>query len=182
MKTSLAFLRVPALLAAFATLAPFTSAADAKKPAPKLADLQIIVDVPPSWRPFLDDDVAEALFYRLKEVFGRRGYTGEIVQLSAGEAGNKATPTLQLSLTEWRLDRTGNAQCMMSADLKAPAGEKNLGLVTGTALFWPHGNRWSIHRQMETADALEDAADSALRDLYRIVAKTGLVAGLDAKK
>ncbi len=182
MKTSLAFLRVPALLVAFGTFAAFSPAAAASKSPPKPADLQVIVDVPPSWRPFLDDDVAEALFYRLKEVFSRRGYKGEIVQLSAGEAGNKATPTLQLGLTEWRLDRTGNAQCMMSANLKTPAGEKNLGLVTGTALFWPHGNRWSIHRQAETADALEDAADSALRDLYRIVAKTGLIPGLDAKK
>lgn len=182
MKTLLAYLRFPAVLAAFAALVTLAPAADAKKPAPKPADLQVMVDVPPTWRPFLEDDIAEALFYRLKEVFGRRGYQGEIAQLTTFDAEARDVPILRLNLTEWRVDRTGNAQCTMSATLKTAAGEKNLGLATGTALFWPRGNRWSIHRQVETADALEDAADSAMRDLYNAVAKSGLVAGLEAKK
>lgn len=182
MKTLLALLRFPAALAAFAALVTLAPAADAKKTAPKPADLQVIVDVPPTWRPFLEDDIAEALFYRLKEVFGRRGYKGEIAQLTSFDAEAKAVPVLRLNLTEWRVDRAGNAQCTLSATLKTAAGEKDLGLATGTALFWPRGNRWGIQRQMETADALEDAADSALRDLYSAVAKTGLVAGLETKK
>lgn len=182
MKTLLAFLRFTAALAAFVCLITLAPAADAKKPAPKPADLHVVVDVPPTWRPFLEDDIAEALFYRLKEVFGRRGYQGEIVQLTSYDAETKDAPILRLNLTEWRIDRTGNAQCTMSATLKSADGEKNLGLASGTALFWPRGNRWGIHRQAETADALEDAADSAMRDLYAAVAKSGLVAGLEAKK
>ena len=182
MKTLLACLRFPAAFAAFAVLVTLAPAADAKKPAPKPADLQVIVDVPPTWRPFLEDDIADALFYRLKEVFGRHGYKGEIAQLTSFDAETKDVPILRLNLTEWRVDRTGNAQCTLSAALKTTAGEKNLGLATGTALFWPRGNRWSIHRQVETADALEDAADSAMRDLYGTVAKTGLVAGFEVKK
>lgn len=182
MKTTLAFLRFPAVLAAFAALVVLAPAADAKKPAPKPADLQVIIDVPPTWRPFLEDDIAEALFYRLKDVFRQRGYKGELAQLTTFDAETKDVPTLRLNLTEWRVDRTGNAQCTLTASLNTAAGEKNLGLASGTALFWPQGNRWGLHRQMETADALEDAADSAMRDLYSAVAKTGLVAGIAAKK
>lgn len=182
MKTALSFLRLPVAFAAMAALVTLAPAADAKKPAAKPADLQVFVNVPPTWRPFLDDDIAETLFYRLKEVFHRRGYPGEMAQLTAFDAGAKDVPALQLNLTEWRVDHSGNAQCTLAATLKTAAGEKSLGLASGTALLWVHGNRWGFNRQVETADALEDAADSALRELYDAVARTGLVAGLPAKK
>lgn len=182
MKTIVAFLRIPAALAAFATLVTLAPAADTTKPAPKPADLQVIVDVPPTWRPFLEDDIAEVLFYRLKDVFRQRGYQGTVEQLTDRDPGTKDAPVLRLYLTEWRVDRTGNAQCTLSAALKTAAGEKNLGLASGTAIFWPRGDRWGMHRQMETADALEDAAENALRELYDAVAKSGLVAGIEAKK
>jgi hypothetical protein len=182
MKTALSLLRFPAALTVFAALILSAPAAEAKKPAPKPADLQVLVDVPPTWRPFLDDNVAEALFYRLKDVFRQRGYQGEVVQLTSFDNEAKDATTLRLNLTEWRLDRVGNAQCTLTATLKTAAGERSLGLATGTALFWPHGNRWSLDRQFETANALKDAANSALRELYDAVAKSGLIAGLPAKK
>lgn len=182
MKTSLSLLRFPVALAAFAALVAVVPAADTKKPAPKPADLQVLVNVPPTWRPFLDDDIAETLFYRLKDVFRRRGYSGELAQVTTFDAGAKDVPTLQLNLTEWRVDRIGNAQCTLSASLKTAVEEKNLGLATGTALLWVHGNRWSFTHQMETANALEDAADSALREVYDAVAKAGVIPGIPAKK
>jgi len=182
MKTTLAFLRFPMVMAAFAALVVLAPAADDKKPAAQPADLQVIVDVPPTWRPFLEEDIAEALFYRLKDVFRQRGYKGEMTQLTTFDAEANHVPTLRLNLTEWRVDRTGNAQCTLTASLKTAAGEKNLGLASGTALFWPQGNRWGLHRQMETAEALEDAADSAMRDLYNAVAQTGLMAGIPTKQ
>jgi hypothetical protein len=182
MKSYLSFLRFPVAFAALAILATLAPAADTKSAAAKPAGLQVFVNVPPTWRPFLDDDIAEALFYRLKDVFRQRGYKGEMVQLTAFDAGAKDVPGLQLNLTEWRVDRMGNAQCTLTATLKTAAGEKGLGLATGTAMLWVHGNRWGFGRRLETADALENAADSALRELYDAVAKTGLVAGLPAKK
>jgi hypothetical protein len=184
MKTTLASLRFPAVLAAFAALLVAAPAADAKKSDAKPADLQVMVDVPPTWRPFLDDDIAEALFYRLRNVFKSRGYKGEVVQLTSADKEMKELPLLRLNLTEWRIDRVGNAQCTMTATLTTSAGEKSLGLATGTAMFWPSssGGRWSLNRQMETADALEDAADSAMREVYEAVAKSGLVRGITAKK
>jgi hypothetical protein len=182
MKTALSRLRFPVALATFAALVVLAPAAEAKKPAAKPADLQVFVNVPPTWRPFLDDDVAEALFYRLKDVFHRRGYHGELVQLTAFDAAAKDVPALQLNLTEWRVDRIGNAQCTLAATLKTATGEKSLGLASGTAMLWIHGNRWGFNHQVETADALEDAADSALRDLYDAEAKSGLVAGIATKR
>ncbi len=182
MKIALTSLRFPVVLAAFAVLVSLAPAADAKKPAPKPADLKVIVDVPPTWRPFLEDDIAEAIFYRLKNVFRQRGYKGEVQQLTTFDAETKDVPTLRLNLTEWRVDRTGNAQCTLTASIKTAAGEKNLGLATGTALFWPQGDRWSVSRQLDTADALDDAANSAMRELYDAVAKTGLIAGIEKRK
>lgn len=181
MKTLKTLLRFSAAFAAFAALLATAPAADAKKE-PKPADLQVSVDVPPTWRPFLDDDIAEALFSRLSEAFKRRGYKGEIVQVTSFDKEAKGVPALRLNLTEWRVDRTGNAQCTMTATLKTEAGEKSLGLATGTAILWANGPRWSFNRQMQTADALEDAANNALREVYDAVAKSGLVKGLEAKK
>ena len=182
MKTTLAFLRFPAVLAALAAFALIAPAAETKKAPPKPADLQVLIDIPPTWRPFLDDDIAEALYFRVREVFRQRGYKGELAQLTRFDEAKPDVPTLQLNLTEWRIDRIGNAQCTMTAQLKTSAAEKSLGLATGTALFWSHGDRWTVARQMETADALEDAANNAAREVYEAVAKSGLVAGLPAKK
>jgi hypothetical protein len=181
MKTIIALLRFPAALAALAVLVSSGQAADAKKAA-KPADLQVQVNVPPTWRPFLDDDVAEAFTYRLIDVFRSRGYQGEIVQVTTADPGRNDLPTIEVFLTEWRIDRTGNAQCTFTAALKTPAGEKELGLKTGMAIFWPDGPRWGLGRRVDTANALEDAAREALRDLYKAVAQTGLVAGLAEKK
>ncbi len=180
MKTTLALLRFAAALAAFAGLVSVTHAA-ASKPA-KPADLQVLVNVPPTWRPFLDDDIAEALANRLMDVFRQNGYKGDIAQVTSLDSASKDIPTIEINLTEWRIDRTGNAQCTFSAALKAAAEEKNLGLKTGMAVFWPDGSRWGLSRRIDTANALEDAARDALRELYSAVAKTGLVAGLTDKK
>ncbi len=181
MKTLTRMLRLPVALATFAALFAVAPAAEAKREATP-ADLQVIVDVPPTWRPFLDDDIAEALFYRLKEVFKRRGYKGEIVQLTSLDKEAPDAPVLRLNLTEWRVDRVGNAQCTMTATLKTGAGESSLGLATGTAILWAHGSRWSFSRQLETADALEGAADNALREVYDAAAKSGRIRGLEARR
>lgn len=181
MKSALSLLRLPAALAAFAALVLLVPAAESGKPAAKPADLQVMINVPPTWRPFLEDDIADALFYRLQEVFHRRGYKGALAHLTYAKPEAKDVPTLELNLIEWRIDRVGNAQCTLSAALRTPAGEKDLGLAQGTQIFWSHGNRWSISRRMEKADALEDAANSALREVYEDVAKSKLIAGLEKK-
>lgn len=174
--------RFIAAFAALFSLVIVAPAASTKKEADKPADLQVIIDVPPTWRPFLEDDIAEAMFYRLRDAFKRAGYKGEMVQLDRMDDRNARIPILELFLTEWRVDRVGNAQCTMTAKLATSSGEKNLGLASGTALFWPTGGRWGFTRRLETADALEDAADNAARDVFQAVAKSGLVPGVVTKK
>jgi hypothetical protein len=182
MKTLIVLFRFPAAIAAFAASVALAPAADSRKTPPKPVELQVVVDVPPTWRPFLEDDIAEALYYRLSETFHRGGYKGEMIQLDRFDHRNADIPTLEVSLTEWRIDRIGNAQCTMTARLMTPSGEQNLGLISGTAIFWPDGNRWGFGRRLETADALEDAANDAARDVFRAVGKTGLVPGFPIKR
>ncbi|HEX7632443.1 MAG TPA: hypothetical protein VF388_09935 [Lacunisphaera sp.] len=183
MKTFVAFLRLPAALVAFAVMATLLPAAAKKEKAPaKPVDLQVVVDVPPTWRPFLEDDIAEALFYRIQEVFKRAGYKGEMAQIDRAGDLKKDVPTLDVFLTEWRIDRVGNAQCTLSAKLVTAAGEKNLGLATGTAIFWANGPRWGFGHRLETADALEDAANNAAREVYDAVAKSGALPGIAPRK
>lgn len=149
------------------------------RPAEAPVEIQVTVEVPPSWQPFLEDDVAEAFAFRLQDTFRRQGYAGRIAHVRAPAEPQAGLPTLVLRLTEWRIDRTGNARCTFSASLRTPLGEKSLGLFTDTAIFWPAvGGRWGISRRLDAAHALEDAAERALRDLHDRVAASDLIPGL----
>lgn len=153
-------------------------AAKAKSP----AGLQVSVDVPPTWRPFLDDDIAEAFASQVQTVLKQRGYAGGIDYVEHADTAAPTVPLLVIHLHEWRIGRTGNAECTFTASLRTAQGEKNLGLVSGTTIFWPHGSRWGLAQMQDTADALEGAAAQALGDLYKRLAETGSVPGLILRK
>jgi hypothetical protein len=179
-----AMLARPLLLAAAVLLAGLPVVrAESKKSPPPPPDLQVSVNVPPQWRPFLEDDVSEAFADQVRVVFHRLGYKGEIAYLGRVETiPDKKIPHLEIALHEWRIGRSGNAECTFSSVLTTTAGSKDFGLATGTAFFWPQSaGHWGL-RRLEAADALESAAGRALRDLYQRVAETGLVAGMAAKK
>jgi len=158
---------------------PTATAQTAPIPAPAPAVLQLQVDVPPSWSPLFEDDVADALASVLTETFRRRGFKGTVEHLRLSDTGAKADlPLLTISLQEWRLSRTGNADCTFRATLKAGGRETDLGVFLGTQMAWLNSsNRWGFARQHEVADALEDAAQDALSSLYRRIADTGSVPG-----
>lgn len=176
MKAISQILRAAAILSAvgFASLIA-AQGADKKTETSKPADLQVAVNVPPSWRPFLDDDIAENFAYRLSSAFKRQGYKGNIVYLAHIDEPAAGVPLLTLNLFEWRIDRVGNAQCSFGSMLKDTKGEHDLGLTSRSAIFWPHGGRWGINRAYEQADALEEAADDALRDLCKRLVKDNLL-------
>lgn len=178
---ALVSLPLPALPAAETTPTP-RSASPAPAPAP--AVLQLQVDVPPTWGPLIEDDVADALASVLTETFRRRGFKGSVEHLRLSDAGAKAEqPLLIISLQEWRLSRSGNAECTFRATLKADGQETDLGIFLGTQMAWLNSsNRWGFARQHEVADALEDAANDALNSLYRRIAATGAVPGAVPKK
>ena len=179
------FLTLAALLgAAFLALSPLsTRAADPKAAVQPTPDLQVVMDVPPTWRPFLDDDIAETFVARIQTVFKQRGYPGLIRQVERSGTPLPGIPVLEVRLIEWRIGRTSNAECTFSAVLKTPTAEKSLGLVANTAIFWPSsGGHWRLGRGRDAANALDDAAERAIRELYQRVAETGLVPGLAMKK
>lgn len=157
---------------------------DKTDPAAKPADLQLQINVPPTWRPFLDDRIADSLAGILTDTFKRRGFTGVIDFIPDAERAPKPNlPLLTLNLLTWRIDHVGNAECTLSAGLSAPGGEKrDLGIVTQTQITWiQERGRYGL-RGFEVANALEDAATAAVRDLYKRVDETGLVQGFPPPK
>lgn len=171
------------LLGIFSSATAVRASDRAAPPAPP-ADLQLVVGVPPTWRPFLEEDIDDSLASILQDTFKRRGYTGKIEFLSdQAPRPDPAIPLLRLELREWRISRIGNAECTLSATLVAAGKEHDLGLVTQTDFTWfrDHG-RFGLEHGIEVADALEKAATGAMRDVFKRIADTGLVAGLPPVK
>jgi hypothetical protein len=138
--------------------------------------LQLTVDVPPHWRPFLSDDLAEAFASRLTDVFRRRGYTGEVRFLDHEDAKQDA-PALLVRLINWRIGRADNAECTFAATLKKGSQEHDLGIFENTSLVWnDHMGRWKL------ANALGDVADGALRDLSSKLSEDSLLPGFPLPK
>jgi hypothetical protein len=137
-----------------------------------LPQLQITVDAPSHWRPFLSDDLAEAFGSRLPEVFRRHGYAGEVNFIDR-EAPRSAVPILAVRLINWRVDRNENAVCTFAAALTCGDRQHELGLFENTAHGWNNhtAERWGF------ADALGDVADGALCDLATKLDETGLLPG-----
>ena len=141
----------------------------------ELPQLQLIVDVPPPWRPFLADDLADAFASRTAEVFRRQGYRGEVKFIPMGEP-DKDRPLLAVRLISWRIGRTDNAQCTFSASVTTGGREESLGVFDHTILAWNGSmGRWGL------AHAMGDAADAGLRDLARKLAQSGAVPGFPAE-
>ncbi len=177
-------LRLPGalLLAALFLPAVLPLSAAAKAPA-KPVDLQVQVDVPPSWQPFLMDDIADALGRVLADSFRRRGYAGNIGMVGRPDAPKPDIPLLTVRLHEWRISRTGNAECTLTATLVAGGKEHELGLVSYSDLSWiASSGRFGLARDYAVADAYEDAAGGAMRELFKRAAATAAVPGLAEKK
>lgn len=157
MKTLTAFGLSLSLLAGLTVLA--TPAPAKEKPTPAL---QVLVDVPPTWDPFLEDDVAEAFYIQINDTFRRAGIKGDIVQVERHDKIRADVPLLDIRLMEWRISRSGHVDCTFNAGLKRDGTEHNLGLFNGTALHWVNtrDQRWALQR------GLEDSAQSAIKDLW----------------
>jgi len=137
----------------------------------ELPQLQLVVTVPPHWRPFLSNDLAEAFSTRLAEVFRRTGYTGEIRFLDEERAA-AAAPLLAVELINWRINRTDRAVCTFTASLKSDNREHTLGTFENDLLVWnDRFGRWGL------ANALGNAADRALRDLSDKLNSLGVLSG-----
>ena len=167
----------PLTLSLIGICALLASPLAAKPPTTEGPALQTFVSVPPTFRPMLDDDIARALAYRMEETFRRQGYKGTVAYAARPSDIKDTLPVLELVLTEWRLDMTGNVQCTFSAKLTKDKTETNLGLFMGTGIHWTHSHdRWRL------AGAYEDSANDAMKDLYRKIATDKLLPGFELKR
>ncbi len=159
------------------TLIVFATPAAAKPKATEEPAFQVFISVPPTFRPMLDDDIARALAYRMEETFRRQGFKGTVGYAAHPGDLKDTLPALELVLTEWRLDMTGNVQCTFSAKLTIGKTETHLGLFAGTGISWTHSrDRWRM------ATAYEDSANDAMKDLYRKIATDKLLPGFELKR
>lgn len=168
----------PTLVAVFLSVLTPLGAAEKEPMAAKagLPRLQLSVDIPPNWEPFLADDTARSFSDRVREVFRRRGYAGEI-EFLYGDEPKQNIPTLAIRLITWRLGRTDNAECTFVASLNANGEEHNLGTFENTAFILDRTRgRWGL------SNAIDEAAEGALRDLAVKLAKAGLVPGFPPAK
>lgn len=135
--------------------------------------LQVYVNVPPSWRPMFEERVGEAFVDHLRDVFRRRGFAGEIVELDRFDEPKPGTALLVVNLTEWRMSHTGHIECTFTANLQTPDATRHLGIFSGIALQW-----MSTPGRFGLAEAFGNAAEDALRQLHESIAETELVPGL----
>ena len=169
-----------AMVAALSVSVPRARAAEKEtttKPAKaEQPQLQLTVDVPSHWRPFLSNDLAEAFASRLADVFRRSGYPGDI-QFLDQDTPNPEVPVLAVRVINWRIGRTESAECSLTATFNQDGHQHALGAFEHTSLAW-HNHSSRLGR----ADALGDVADAALRDLSAKLDQAGLLQGLTVSK
>jgi hypothetical protein len=169
---------VPALLLAYVNLSGQTQPPPPPPQQPPGAQvLEVDVVVPPSWRPMFEDRVTDAFTSNVADVFQNRGFKGQIKQISSLDQPTSAAPRLTINLVEWRMNFTGNIDCTFSATLQVDRTVRHLGAFNGMSFRWMSGPG-----RFGAADAYNDAAADALRQLYDAVVKTGLVPGATQRK
>lgn len=133
--------------------------------------LEVHVNVPPSWQPFLDDDISQAFVSRLADAFRRSGFDGNVKELRRTDERTAGAPGLDINLNEWRVNRTGNVECTFHASfIDADGQAHSLGMFNATEFNWGSNNRWQLTR------AFEGAAESAATRLWRKLVEEGHLA------
>ncbi|WP_221032820.1 hypothetical protein [Actomonas aquatica] len=154
--------RILGTLVAFALLAPLASAKSTAVP----PALQVRIETPTVIDLMRETDIQDAISVHLSDAFRRSGFKGRIAQVDHRDDADPAIPLLTIRLDNWRARPTGMVECRFFATLTATDGsEIRLGSYYGTTMHWGHANRFTVR------NAFEDAAVSALRDLYRDYAK-----------
>lgn len=171
-------LSVAALLLGLAacSTAPVPTATITNGPVSGPDALQVEVNLPPSWRPMLEDRVTDAFVSELTDQFDQRGFHGRIGQLYPTDQPAAGTPLLTIDLFEWRMDFTGNINCTFGATVQNNGVTRRLGTFSGMSLRWMSGpGRFGL------ADSYDQAARDALGQLYDAIARSQLVPGIVAR-
>lgn len=99
------------VLAPAAGTATSAGAGDEAAQADDTVVLQVRVEVPPFWDPFLDDRVAEAFVDRLRASMKVLGYHGKVFFVGPDAMVDPKTPQVTISLVEWRINHLGDIAC-----------------------------------------------------------------------
>jgi hypothetical protein len=135
-------------------------------------NLQVVMTIPPSWYPMLEDRIDDAFVSHMADVFRQEGFQGNLVDVRPPDQPNPAYPVLSINLVDWRMDHTGSVQCDFGAALQTQTGRVHLGTFNGMAIRWMAGpGRFGL------ADTYGNAVDDALRQLYRSIAQTQMMPG-----
>ena len=136
--------------------------------------LELRVQLPPSWHAssmlgFPDDDFA----HMVATEFKRLGFAGRVSHTWSYSQSPESGYALDVRIIEWRRNRAGNVECIFSASMITPDGERNLGVFSDTVLSitMSRQDRWQV------AEAYVEAAEGAIRELYRALERadvTGL--------
>ena len=149
------------------------AATPSETPAPA-GTLQVQVHIPPTWRPMMEEDVADALTGRMRDIFRQEGYRGKIVGVRSYDEPSPGCCLLTIDLIEWRISISGHIDCTFSADLQTKNHSRHLGIFNGMAFRW-----MSEPGRFGLADTFDRAADQAVRNLYDSIARSGLLPGLN---
>jgi hypothetical protein len=166
--------RLKLLTLACACLGATLLAGCASRPAVEVpGTLAVHVNVPPHWNIFLEDRITEAFTDQLRDVFHHAGFDRPVTEVRYFDDVDRAPYLLTINLNEWRINRVGLIDCTFTAELRTPQATKSLGVYTYSTMRWVGGpGRFGLAR------SFEEAADGAIRELCRDVAKTELLPGL----
>lgn len=159
------------LLAVAITLFSGCATSPASNPlANRLADietdnlLQVDVEVPPAWGPWLEDDLAEALYDRIRYIFKREGFPGDLLEIRRLEDPLPDYPTLAVRLYAWEVDRAGYVRCTMRVRY-LPVEEEAINLGNFEAREFTWGPRGAYLRAQQFVDAADAVALKVWNDL-----------------
>lgn len=168
--TSLRFIRTGLLAGALLLPLLETRAAE---PAKSVALLQVNVTIPPTPSPTAQDRVGETFVDEMADVFRNLGFAGKVERLDDLDKPKAGAPLLTINLTDWSKDHGGNVNCRFSASIESGGTKRSLGSFDGMTPGLTVGpGRFGASR------AFDDAAATALRELFKTLAKTDLVPGL----
>lgn len=140
-------------------------------PGTKPATLQVQMNLPASWEPMFDDDIARAFVSRIRSVFRQKGYEGEIELVTAFDEPEPGCCLLTVNLLEWRARPVGDTiECTFTANLQTGTTIRNLGVFTDMAFRWMHSPG-----RLGLADTFGRAAEGAIGQLYGDLRETELI-------
>lgn len=135
-------------------------------------NVQVVLTIPPSWHPMLEERTDDAFVSHLSDIFQQAGFQGNLVDVRYPDQPNSAYPILAINVTDWRMNVTGEVECDFTATLQTQNSVQPLGSFNGISIRWMNGpGRFGL------ADTYGAAADDALRQLYNAIARTRTLPG-----